>query len=259
MLTRPISSALFLVAASSCGSSGTAPHDMGAAQHDRAAKSDETAAALHARDYEPTASRNKQQCRRGGGAILPGGRGPGAGGIGTVCWTWVVNPTDQHRRLAEEYRKTAAKHRAASDALREAEARACIGIPPDDRDMSPFVHRDDIVSASQLIEEYGIGTTTSADGAPTRYSVGARVIFRAVPGLTAEWLQRIMTCHIARSASLGHVAPSMPDCPLVPNGVETSVVSTGDGFAVDIRSKDPKVAKEILARVRRITSKTAPR
>ena len=259
MLSRTISSALFLITASSCGSSGTAPHDMGLAQHDQAARSDETAASLHTREYVPSASRVAKQCRRGSGAIGVLGRGPSGGGPRLICWSEAVNPTEQHRRLAAEYRERAAKHRAASDDLRQAEQRACVDIAPDDRDMSPFVHRGDIVSASQLIEEYGIGTTTSSFGAPTRYAVGARVIFRAVPGLTAEWLQRIMNCHLARSAALGHLAPSMPDCPLVPSGVEARVVSTGEGFAVDIRSKNPKVAKEILARVRRITSDPAPR
>jgi hypothetical protein len=49
--------------------------------------------------------------------------------------------------------------------------------------------------------------------------------------MTAEWLQRLTDCHIARNAALGHVAPAMPDCPLVPMGVTARVTSTGGGFA----------------------------
>ena len=76
--------------------------------------------------------------------------------------------------------------------------------------------------------------------------------FRAVQGMTAEWLQRLVDCHLARNASLGHVVPEMPNCPLVPNGAEAHVSSTGNGFAVIIQSSDPATAREILARANRL-------
>jgi len=69
--------------------------------------------------------------------------------------------------------------------------------------------------------------------------------------MTAEWLQGVVDCHIARDTSLGHVVPEMPDCPLVPRGVEAQV-STSDGFAVTIRSTDPSVTPEVLSRARRL-------
>jgi hypothetical protein len=46
--------------------------------------------------------------------------------------------------------------------------------------------------------------------------------------------------------------PEMPDCPLVPNGVSARVSSTGNGFAVAIRSDDTKTAHEILTRAERL-------
>ena len=63
-----------------------------------------------------------------------------------TCWTSVSNPTAEHLREAEEHRRHAADHRASSVALRDAEARACVGITPDDRDMSPFEHVEDIAT-----------------------------------------------------------------------------------------------------------------
>jgi hypothetical protein len=47
----------------------------------------------------------------------------------------------------------------------------------------------------------------------------AIVMFRARPSMTAEWLQRVVDCHPARNAALGHVVLDLPDCPLVPKGV----------------------------------------
>jgi hypothetical protein len=82
--------------------------------------------------------------------------------------------------------------------------------------------------------------------------VGTVVTFRAVPGMTAEWLQRVVNCHLARNASLGHAVPEMPECPRVPRGAQARVRSTGDGFAVEIRSDDEAAAREILARARRL-------
>lgn len=41
--------------------------------------------------------------------------------------------------------------------------------------------------------------------------MGARVAPR-------DWLERAISCHLARNAALGHEVPAMPDCPLVPRG-----------------------------------------
>ncbi len=70
--------------------------------------------------------------------------------------------------------------------------------------------------------------------------------------MTTEWVQRVVDCHVARNASLGHIVPEMPNCPLVVKGAQARVTSTGNGFAVEIRSSDPAGAQEILARAQRL-------
>jgi hypothetical protein len=220
-----------------CGgttSRGAKPHDMSAAQHEREAQAHAGTAEEHAGQYDPQAATTQKQCG-------PGSHGPG------VCWTSINNPTEQHLQAAEEHRRHAAEHRAASAALREAEARACAGIPPDDRDISPFDHTEDIAAIAPLTERLGTSATDTSER-----TAGAVVTFRAVPGMTSEWLQRIVDCHLARNASLGHAVPEMPDCPLVPRGAQARVRSTGDGFAVEIRSDDNATAREILARAKRL-------
>jgi hypothetical protein len=81
------------------------------------------------------------------------------------------------------------------------------------------------------------------------------VIFRALPGMTAEWLQRLVDCHLARNAALGHDAPEMPFCPLVPKGVAATVTSTGSGFADAVRAGDTDVANDVLRRARALVGK----
>lgn len=223
-----------------CGGSaaGTEPHAMSAAEHEAAANQEQQSSEAHGEQFDPAAAVTKERCS--------------PTKAGTTCWTSETNPTAEHSKDAEQHRELAAKHRAASEALRTAEASACSGIPEADRDMSPFSHREDIRSVSPVEEEVKLGKTTS-----TRTS-GAEVVFNAVPGMTAEWLQRVVDCHLARNSAIGHEAASaeMPHCPLTVRGAQAKVRSVGDGFAVAIRADDEATSKEILRRAQALG--TAP-
>lgn len=81
-----------------------------------------------------------------------------------------------------------------------------------------------------------------------RRTFGARIVLQAKPGLTEEWLQRVVDCRIARAAALGHETPDLPHCPLATAGVTADVESTGDGFAIEVRAEDPETAAEIVRR-----------
>lgn len=222
-----------ILAAGACGhAAGTQPHEMSAAQHQVAATSEENQAAQHSAQHDPAAQQREERC---------------SSGKGRVCWTVTTNPTAGHQSTAEEHRVLAAQHRAASQSLADAEARACTGLSNEDRDMSPFAHGADIRSVSQFREE-----TVAAKSKTTR-DAGATIVFRATPGLTAEWLQRVIECHVARNSAVGHDMPEMAYCPLVPRGAHATVRSVGDGFAVDVRADDAQTAAEIWRRAQQIT------
>ncbi len=200
---------------------GARPHDMSTEEHEARAEEEDRQATAHARQYDSQADVERLRCRPGSSAARRDLV------WSDICWTSVTNATNTHRRQAEEHRRHAANHRAASRALKEAEARTCAGIAPDDRDMSPFEHAEDIIGVGPL-------TIPEADArakVPTERTVGAIVTFRALEGMTAEWLQRVVDCHLARNASLGHDVPEMPNCPLVPRGVEARVSSTSRSSA----------------------------
>ena len=215
------------------------PHDMSAAGHEAAAGEHDQVADTHAAHYDPKATQDQTHC------IKPNR----AGEDGVGCWTSTINPTAQHLEDAEKHRKMAADHRAASQVLRTAETQSCVGISDADRDMSPFEHREDIAS----VEPLTVGSTGGSRN-PTGRMMGATVTFRAVPGMTAQWLQRVVECHLARNAALGHVVPEMPSCPLVPNGAKATVTATQNGFAVAVSSDDSATAQEILRRAQLLTS-----
>lgn len=231
---------LGLVVAACASTPGANPHDMSAASHMRSASEHGAVASAHGAQYDPEASSSQARCSQGSAAR----------DSFDVCWTSTVNPTKEHLEQMAMHRRHAADHRAASEALRTTEVRACTGLSPDDRDVSPFFHTADIASVERL-------TVPDLGGdLPADRTVGAIVTFRAVPGMTAEWLQRVVDCHLARNAALGHTAPEMPDCPLVPAGVSAEVESTGRGFAVRVRADDLAAAKEVFARAQRLTRGT---
>lgn len=235
-IPRSLRFSLTLIPLLACAAKGTRPHDMGAAAHASEAAAADVSATEHALQYDPLAAESTQRC---------GGGGKG----GRVCWTVVINPTESHQNDAEAMTRLAAEHRAASEALRAAEDSACAGIAPEDRDISPFHYAEDIAGVDALTVSRGGGKLPRSE-----VTVGAVVTVRAVPGLTPEWLRRVVDCHIARSSALGHVVPEMPNCPLVPKGVSATVSSTGTGFAVEIRSSDAAGGEDVLARARRLVS-----
>jgi hypothetical protein len=120
-----------------------------------------------------------------------------------------------------------------------AEATACIGISDHDRDTSPFAHSEDVVKIAPL-DVAGSGGTFQREGAV--------FTFRAVPGMTAEWLQRVVDCHIARNNAMGHLAADMEYCPLVPANVRAVVKPTAGGFAVEVSSGNRASVADILVR-----------
>ncbi|MFT5355002.1 MAG: hypothetical protein ACI9KE_002215, partial [Polyangiales bacterium] len=216
--------------------------------HERESREEIDLAEAHVDQYEPNTAAGRAYCPVTGSRIRAGVR--------RSCWTSSVNPTAEHLREAEEHRRHAADHRAASASLREAEAQACVGITSDDRDMSPFNHVEDIVEVEPLPEATTSNEAASEQtaGAVTAQTTGAVITFRPIPGMTAEWLQAVVDCHIARNSSLGHIVPEEPNCPLVPHGVRAQVSATGDGLAVAIRSDDPETGREIFSRSERLAS-----
>lgn len=215
------------------------PHDMGVAEHQAVATAEEQAASAHAAQYAPNASETVDRCTTIGPAEP----------TGYSCWTSSRNPTAHHLDEAKRLHELAAQHRAASQALLDAEARACTGLSAEDRDISPFAHREDIARVEPLTESVNTGWE------PATRLAGAVITFRAVPGMTGPSLQRVIDCHLARNAALGHVVPEMPWCPLVPKGVSAKVVPSDGGFAVYVRSSDPASSQEVLRRAQSLLNR----
>jgi hypothetical protein len=217
-----------------CGGAATpAPH-LSAAQYDANAAREQREADTERQQFEPNAVVREEHCPSAHGGI-------DADAMDLACWTADYNPTEAHLAEAERHRKAAARFRALSQALRDAEATACAGLSDHDRDTSPFVHTDDIIDVEPLY----LPTTSDAGRLERK---GAVFTFRQLPGMTTQWLQKVMSCHIARNDAMGHVVPEMETCPLVPPNVKALVRPTTAGFAVEVSSTDSGSVAEILRR-----------
>jgi hypothetical protein len=132
---------------------------------------------------------------------------------------------------------------AESRTIAQQEAKTCEGIPAADRDKDPLLAGADVRSVIQLRDVY----SEAAEDFD-----GAAVVLRATPGLTAEWLARVVDCRLARNAARGSGNPDSADSPLSIPGVSALVTWVGDGFAVSILSSNDKTAAEIWRRVQKI-------
>lgn len=211
---------LLSIAACATTAEGTKPHDMSTAQHEAAAAREEAAA-------EAAASES--------------GAGQSCGD--KVCWTSVANPSEQNNADAKHHEELAEQHRAAAEALRAAEAEACAGIDEADRVTSPFFHREDIINVTKAEVPVNEGQDVVSVFA------GGTAEFRAVPGMTVQWLQRLVDCHQARAASVGYSMPEMNYCPLMLKDVTATVTPAHGAFAITVTSKDGETAEEIWRRM----------
>lgn len=220
MKTQSILAVLVVGLGSGCGAPSTPganPHDMSAADH-------ATAAGKH--DHMATSGDNgRDRCAsvRANEVAFDG-----------VCWTQgATSESDAHRKMA-------ADHRAASQALRDAETKACGGVALADRDESPFAHRIDILAVEPVV-------TTSSKGEAPR-AAGATISLRAVPGLTLEYLDHMVACHTARNAAMGFGMDDMAFCPLSVKGASAKVTQGTGALRVEIRGDSDAASTEILRR-----------
>lgn len=226
MRTEYVMATFALTFATGCGTPSTPganPHDMSATDH---------SAAAGAHDHMATSGDNgRDRCAsvRANEAAFDG-----------VCWTQgASSDADAHRRMA-------ADHRAASQVLRDTEARACVGVALADRDESPFAHRSDLLAVEPLV------ASSSKDA--QAHAPGAVVSIRSVPGLTLDYLEHMVACHLARNAAMGFTMDEMAFCPLSVKGASAKVTQNAGTLRVEIRGDGDAAATEILRRANALGS-----
>jgi hypothetical protein len=132
---------------------------------------------------------------------------------------------------------TAQEHLAEARLLRASEQSACSEIPDAEREMGPFTRRDRIVGMEVLRDR-------SFPKAPTQ-PAGVAIYVRATPGLTEQWVGRLVECARAHRAVLGARENSAASA-LFEAGPEFRVSATPTGFRVAIKSLDIEVGRAVI-------------
>jgi hypothetical protein len=127
----------------------------------------------------------------------------------------------------------------------------CNGVPANERELGVFAYREAIANAQPLKEEYSVGKTKL-----TR-DRGVQIAIRAQPAMTAPWLERVATCHVALVRS-GQLAAAAGDPQLVP-GATVHVEAAYTGYIVSVRVPDDASAAEVMRRATvALTGPTGP-
>jgi len=134
--------------------------------------------------------------------------------------------------------QTASEHANAARQLRDTERVACVGVPAEDRDAGPFADRSRIENVEVLRDK------TWAKG--MMQPIGVAIDMRSEPGMTEQWLSRVLECHLAHQAVVGRMAYG--SSPLSQYGTKVTVTSTETGFRVVITSADIDVARSVIAK-----------
>lgn len=235
---RTISRLALLIAAAGCGGSppSLAPHPEGYAGHMDTADVHAGRAEQHrqaARAPDSARIENYQcgdrfdmsdQLTSGGQRIVPL----------VPCWDPVEEHAQRERAAARREDLLARKERRTAAAMIEAKLAACRGISDAELGHSPFAHRREIAAVLPHHE-----------GGAFR---GVIIVFKPVPGLTAEWLEQAIACHRAEFERLGEPPTYLSDDPTLVRGAAATVSAHRGHLEVLIATRDDVAAHVALAR-----------
>jgi hypothetical protein len=116
----------------------------------------------------------------------------------------------------------------------------CAGIPAKEQELGVMAYRDAVANAQPLKESYAVGKVKFT------HDRGVQIALRSQPNLSAPWLARVATCHIALARS-GRITPTDGD-PLLVAGATVDVQEAYTGYVVSVRVPDETAAAEVMRR-----------
>jgi hypothetical protein len=168
--------------------------------------------------------------------------------VGLGCMT---SQTAAFRRMSAAQHEAAAQgvagssedaneHLAAARELRQTEGAACVDVSDADRERGPFGHREWLAGVEIVRDRYRFAKGPAEPA-------GVAVYLRAEPGITEQWIGRLIQCHLAHHAVVGE-GVAQESCPLSLDGTRIDLTSTHTGFRVAITTKDIATARSLIDR-----------
>ena len=119
----------------------------------------------------------------------------------------------------------------------------CSGIPAKERELGLLSYRDAFGGTAPLTERVQIGKSVQVDR-----DTGVRIAVRAQPGLTAPWIARVASCHMALAAAGRLEDLSGRNDPLLVAGAKVSVDEEYTGFIVSVRAPNVDASADMARR-----------
>lgn len=242
---RPVLAATIALAAAACAGTQSVPKQpLGAREH--LAEADRHEADAQALEDRAAALERVQRPQTVvcGDQVLADQSTSGGERLGAraPCWTGERGAIARQREAAAHLRADARSHRARARALIIAADAACVGLPAEELEHSPFDHHEDIAAVSAELRGGRLA--------------GARIRFAAVPGLDADWLRRSLTCHQALAAAVGHEPTYLATCPAVLPASRFEVLDRPAGLVVVVTAEELATALTIYARAEALLDPT---
>lgn len=133
----------------------------------------------------------------------------------------------------------AAEHLAAARRIRDQAEQVCSGVDEYAR-QEPFPDRRTVASVGWLMHPHRRGA---------KQLHGARLMLAAHAPRAGE-LQRMLDCHLARSAALGWDRPEASSCPLCVRGASAKAVEGKGGPRIEVDTGGGPAAEEVWRRAR---------
>jgi hypothetical protein len=152
------------------------------------------------------------------------------------CWDAAEELAEHRRFFAERESRLARAERRTAAHMVETELAACRGLSPRELEHSPFAHRREI---AEVIPHRVTGTLR-----------GVRIVWKPVPGLTADWMRRAIDCHRAQFERLGEPPIYFPEDPTLVARSTVTVEERDGHVEVEIEAADDMTAQVALARAR---------
>jgi hypothetical protein len=139
----------------------------------------------------------------------------------------------------------------AADHANYVESTRCVGVEPG-QSVDTVLSGQAVIAVRPL---YAATVPSKSDAQDQLH--GAIVTVTAQPGMTAEWLDRVLECHSA-DETLGRTADRRDPFYLPDAVVDITVKSAKDGFAIDVSTFSPGDGQRILDRANAWAPSRAP-
>jgi hypothetical protein len=125
-------------------------------------------------------------------------------------------------------------------------ANLCAGVPDAERDHPSMLQPPELEGVRKSMGERHM----------IKYSVpevrGAELLVRPSPGISRQWIARVIQCHVAYRDLPGGSSPESLSDPLLVDEAKVSFGETDTSFVIRIQGETMTEGEEILARAQRL-------